>query len=66
MKQSDDENTITLDDGKILKAVNFFSVNGCGGCYFEPYSFDDFCKKLKCCGYNRKDRISVVFQEVKK
>jgi hypothetical protein len=65
MKQSDDENTVTLSD---KRTFNAFSLNGplanCHYCDFIYFSAK-FCQKVKCMEDKRKDKTYVYFKEVK-
>ena len=52
-------------DGKIYIAVNTDDDDfdcQCQGCAFLAYSFYA-CDVIKCCGYQRKDGLNVIFVE---
>lgn len=66
MKQSLDENTITLKNGRTFQAVKMESGNNCKSCDFNKFSFEDFCENIFCNGFEREDRQDVYFVEVKK
>lgn len=61
MKISKDQNTITLDDGRVFKAVvgGFFSL--CNRCDFGG----KHCWIAPCCTSERIDHKQVFFKEVK-
>jgi hypothetical protein len=63
MKQSDDENIITLDDGRQFKAE---LGDGCEGCCFNDYPFEIPCYKVRCQAIMRKDYKEVIFVRVEK
>ena len=64
MKQSDDENTITLDDGRVFEAKKQKPHNFCNWCSFLAES-EDLCLEIKCRPATRKDGQKVYFKEVK-
>ena len=66
MKQSDDENTITLDDGRVFEAVKESECNPCDKCDFNLQLNTSYCIDVICLGCERKDFDFVYFKEVKK
>lgn len=62
MKISEDQNTVTLENGKELKAVRA-QFNCCSRCYFENDRQN--CWFTTCESYIRNDHYSVFFEEVK-
>ena len=62
---SKDQNTIMLDDGTRLVAVdvNDDSESGCEGCYFGSFGYRDFCTDVPCCPFDRGDKRDVIFVE---
>ena len=64
MKQSDDENTITLDDGRVFEAKKQKPHNFCNWCSFLTES-ENVCCEIKCTPKERKDGQKVYFKEVK-
>ena len=56
---SDDQNTITLDDGTVLVAKE---QDGCDGCVLLTRKHPAIrCSFLLCCAPMRKDRRNMIF-----
>ena len=64
MKQSLDENTITLKNGRTFQAVKMVSES-CGSCAFSSSDCEDYCYGALCFGFDRDDGQDVYFVEVK-
>jgi len=65
MKISEDQKTITLDDGRMYKALVIFASKNCKLCAFNKFSPDYSCDDVVCDGYERKDGFDVVFKKAK-
>ena len=62
MTMSDDENTVTLDDGTVLVAKQQCDKESCAGCYFFESGDDSLtCEGLSCIGYDRQDGRDIIF-----
>lgn len=64
MKQSDDENTITLEDGRVFEAKKQKPDKFCSFCGFLAES-ENVCSEIKCTPKERDDEQRVYFVEVK-
>ena len=65
MKQSDDENTVTIDGVFSHKALKETGPLDCLNCSFRQGIFETYCPTVPCRHTQRKDKTSVYFIEVK-